>query len=197
MKTVALFKASSDREDYRKQKQAIHAFAQNRQISISRFIEIPIPSQTTEERKIDLLLGQLNAFDTLIVSSLGQISSSVAQIITTVNTLLKNGVRLVAISEGIDLNTNNPDSVSEAMIRMFSILAEIEHKQVATKEEETFLVPKARGRNGGRPTTDPKKLEQARILYENSNQTAAEICKAVGIGRSTFFSYLSKSRAPI
>ena len=197
MKTVAYIKASSDGEDYRLQKQAIHAFAQNRQISIARFIEIPIPSQTTEERKIELLLGQLNSFDTLIVSSLGQISASVAQIITTVNTLLKNGICLVAISECIDLNTNNPDSASEAVIRMFGILAEIEHKRVAAKEEETFSVPKARGRNGGRPRTDPKKLEQATILYENSNQTAAEICKAVGISRSTFFSYLSKSRAPI
>ena len=34
---------------------------------------------------------------------------------------------------------------------------------------------KARGRSGGRPRTDPPKLEQARILYENSTQTAAEI----------------------
>ena len=39
---------------------------------------------------------------------------------------------------------------------------------------------------------DPDKLEQARILYENSDKTAAEVCKSVGIGKRTFFYYLSK-----
>ena len=42
---------------------------------------------------------------------------------------------------------------------------------------------KARGRSGGRLRTPIKKLEQARILYENSEQTAAEVCETVGIGR--------------
>jgi len=40
----------------------------------------------------------------------------------------------------------------------------------------------------------PKKLEQARILYENSLQTAEEICTAVGVGRRTFFRYLKMKR---
>ena len=52
----------------------------------------------------------------------------------------------------------------------------------------------ARGQSGGRPRTDPKKLEQATILYDNSKQTAAEVCKAVGVGRRTFFRYLSRKR---
>jgi DNA invertase Pin-like site-specific DNA recombinase len=56
---------------------------------------------------------------------------------------------------------------------------------------------KARGRTGGRPKTDPQKLEQARILYENSTQTAAEVCKATGVGRRTFFSYLKMKREQI
>jgi DNA invertase Pin-like site-specific DNA recombinase len=29
---------------------------------------------------------------------------------------------------------------------------------------------KARGKTGGRPRTDPEKLEQAKILYENSDK---------------------------
>ena len=53
---------------------------------------------------------------------------------------------------------------------------------------------KARGRSGGRPPIEPQKLEQARILYENSNQTAKEVCSVVGIGRRTLFRYLSDRR---
>jgi DNA invertase Pin-like site-specific DNA recombinase len=51
---------------------------------------------------------------------------------------------------------------------------------------------KARGRTGGRPRTDPDKLEQARILYLHANKTAADVCRTVGIGRRTLFSYLAQ-----
>jgi hypothetical protein len=45
---------------------------------------------------------------------------------------------------------------------------------------------KARGRTGGRPRTDVTKLENARILYENSEKTAAEVCEIAGVGRQVF-----------
>lgn len=51
MKTVAYLKASKDRQDIRKQKQEILSFAAKEQISISRFIEIPISSKTTKENR--------------------------------------------------------------------------------------------------------------------------------------------------
>ena len=52
---------------------------------------------------------------------------------------------------------------------------------------------KSRGRSGGRPKIDPLKLDQARILYENSEKSATEICKSLGIGRGTFFYHLAKN----
>jgi len=54
------------------------------------------------------------------------------------------------------------------------------------------VLAKARGRVGGRLVTDPEKLEQARIFYSNSERTTRDVCKAVGIGRRVFFSYLAK-----
>jgi DNA invertase Pin-like site-specific DNA recombinase len=54
---------------------------------------------------------------------------------------------------------------------------------------------KARGRTGGRPRTDPGKLEAARILYLNSDMTAAAVCRRVGIGRRTLFSYLAQRKS--
>ncbi len=53
---------------------------------------------------------------------------------------------------------------------------------------------KARGRTGGRPRTDPDTLEQARILYLNSDKTAAEVCGPLGIGRRTLFTYLAQMK---
>jgi len=40
-----------------------------------------------------------------------------------------------------------------------------------------------------------KKLENAKILYENSGKTAAEVCEIAGVGRRVFFAYLAKKRS--
>ena len=44
------------------------------------------------------------------------------------------------------------------------------------------------------PAYTPK-LEQARILYENSDHAAAAVCKIFGFSRRTFFNYLSETKA--
>ena len=53
---------------------------------------------------------------------------------------------------------------------------------------------KARGKTGGRPKTDPAKLEQARILYENSDNSASKVCTTFGISRRTFFNHMAALR---
>jgi len=54
------------------------------------------------------------------------------------------------------------------------------------------IFPASRGKTGGRPRTDPKLLDKARILYEDSDYTAADVCKTFGIGIRTFFKYLDE-----
>jgi hypothetical protein len=39
---------------------------------------------------------------------------------------------------------------------------------------------------------DVTKLENARILYQNSDKTAAEVCRTAGVGRRVFFAYLAQ-----
>jgi hypothetical protein len=56
---------------------------------------------------------------------------------------------------------------------------------------KVFWDPQARGRTGGRPRTDPDKLEQACPLHIHSDKTAAEVYRMAGIGRRTSFSDLA------
>jgi len=39
-----------------------------------------------------------------------------------------------------------------------------------------------------------KSLDPAKILYENSDKTANEVCKIFGFGRRTLFNYLSEKK---
>ncbi len=70
----------------------------------------------------------------------------------------------------------------------------MERKLKAERAAAGRASAKARGRTGGRPRTPVEKLEQARILCENSNQTATEVCQAVRISRRTLFAYLAKKK---
>jgi len=67
MKTVAYLKTSKDKRDIRKQKQVILEFAHKEKIFVSRFIEFPISSKTTKDKKIDIILKRVEPGDTLIV----------------------------------------------------------------------------------------------------------------------------------
>jgi DNA invertase Pin-like site-specific DNA recombinase len=54
---------------------------------------------------------------------------------------------------------------------------------------------KARGTERvGRPKTDPAKLGDISILYENSDKTAAEVCEIAGVGRRRFFAHIAAKR---
>lgn len=46
----------------------------------------------------------------------------------------------------------------------------------------------------GKPT-DPKKLERAYILYDSNTISVSNLCKMVGISKSTFYRYNSERKA--
>ncbi|WGL99825.1 hypothetical protein QE177_15095 (plasmid) [Arsenophonus sp. aPb] len=54
----------------------------------------------------------------------------------------------------------------------------------------------ARGKSGGRPRTYPDKLEQARILYQNSKKSVREVCDLSGLSRRMLLSYMKEHKMP-
>jgi DNA invertase Pin-like site-specific DNA recombinase len=98
------------------------------------------------------------------------------------------GIELVSLRENIDTST----ATGRGFLAMMGVISQMERELKAERTAAGRVAAKARGRTGGRPRIDPDKLEEARILYLNSNRTAAQVCKTVGIGRRTLFSYLAQ-----
>ena len=95
------------------------------------------------------------------------------------------------VRENIDTTT----AMGRCFLSITGAIAQMERELKAERAAAGRQSAKARGRSGGRPRTDPDKLEQARIMYENSDKTAAEICRSLGVGRRTLFSYMAAARA--
>ncbi|WP_277973459.1 recombinase family protein, partial [Pantoea agglomerans] len=88
-------------------------------------------------------------------------------------------------------------ATGRGFLSMMGVIHQMERELKAERAAAGRASAKARGKSGGRPRTDSKKLENARILYENSDKTASEVCEMTGVGRRTFFSYLQRHKIDV
>lgn len=136
------------------------------------------------------LMAYVRPGDIVVVTELSRMSRSLAHLLEVVRTFEAQGIELVSLREHIDTAT----ATGRCFLAMMGAMAQMERELKAERTAAGRAAAKARGRTGGRPRTDPEKLEHARILYLHSDKTAADVCHTVGIGRRTLFSYLARIR---
>lgn len=140
----------------------------------------------------DQMMAYVRSGDTLVVSELSRMTRSLLDLLETAKVLQQRQVELVSLRERIDTTT----ATGRCFLSMMGAIHQMERELRAERASAGRASAKARGKTGGRPRTDAAKLENARILYENSGKTADEACADAGVGRRTFFSYLAKRRKP-
>ncbi len=138
----------------------------------------------------DRLLEYVRPGDTVVVTELSRMTRSLLDLLETGTLLEQRHINLVSLRENIDTTT----ATGRCFLAMMGAIHQMERELRAERAAAGRASAKARGRTGGRPRTDAARLENARILYENSTKTAADVCAIVGVGRRTFFSYLSVHR---
>jgi DNA invertase Pin-like site-specific DNA recombinase len=141
----------------------------------------------------DQLMAYVRPADAVVVTELSRMSRSLMHLLEVVKTFDQQGIELLSLRENIDTLT----ATGRWFLAMVGAISQMERELKAERTAAGRAAAKARGRTGGRPRTDPDKLEQARILYLNSDKTAAEVCRSVGIGRRTLFSYLAEVKREI
>jgi DNA invertase Pin-like site-specific DNA recombinase len=136
------------------------------------------------------LLEFLRPGDSIVVAELSRMTRSLMHLLSLVKELEEKGVQIVSLREHIDTSI----ATGRAFISIIGAINQMERELKAERAAAGRSSAKARGKTGGRPRTDPKLLDKARILYEDSDYTAAEVCKTFGIGRRTFFKHLVEMR---
>jgi DNA invertase Pin-like site-specific DNA recombinase len=134
------------------------------------------------------LLKYIRPDDILVVTELSRMTRSLLHLLETAKILEQRQIHLLSLRENIDTTT----ATGRCFLSMMGAIHQMERELRAERATAGRASAKARGRTGGRPRTDVAKLENARILYENSGKTAAEVCEVVGIGRRVFFAYLAE-----
>ncbi len=136
------------------------------------------------------VLEYARAGDTLVVTELSRMTRSLLDLLEIAKVLEQRQINLVSLRENIDTST----ATGRCFLSMMGAIHQMERELRAERAAAGRSSAKARGRTGGRPKTDPAKLENARILYENSGKTAAEVCEIAGVGRRRFFAHIAEKR---
>lgn len=136
----------------------------------------------------DELINYIRPKDQIVVTELSRMTRSLSHLLEIVKMLEEKQMDIISLRENID----NSTAIGRAFLHIMGSIHQMEKELRAERAAAGRVSARARGRVGGRPKTDPEKLEQARILYNNTEKRANEICKSVGVGRRTFFSYLAK-----
>jgi DNA invertase Pin-like site-specific DNA recombinase len=100
-----------------------------------------------------------------------------------------------SLTEQIDTTTPG----GRLIFHVFGALAEFERALIIERTQAGLAAARARGRTGGRPRAaamqDPKRLARARELYAARDMTVGEICRLLGVSRSTFYLYVPTAAA--
>jgi DNA invertase Pin-like site-specific DNA recombinase len=138
----------------------------------------------------DQLMEYIRPGDMLVVTELSRMTRSLLNLLETGKVLEQRQVNLVSLRENIDTST----ATGRCFLSMMGAIHQMERELRAERAASGRALAKARGKTGGRPRTDLAKLENAKVLYENSGKTADEVCKIAGVGRRIFFTYLASQR---
>ena len=137
----------------------------------------------SKQRRIDELINRLNPSDTLIVTELSRLGRSTAEVISLINTLVDNNVRVIILKQQLDIQQH--DMNSKIIITMFSLFGELERDLVSLRTKEALAAKKSQGQTLGKPkgTIQRSKfdqhIEQIKTLLE-IGLSVRKIAKVLG-----------------
>jgi DNA invertase Pin-like site-specific DNA recombinase len=136
--------------------------------------------------------------DTLVVWKLDRLGRSLPHLIETISGLQERGIGFKSQTEQIDTTTSG----GKLIFHVFAALAEFERDVIRERTQAGLTAARARGRRGGHPRAvalnDTKKVALAQRLYEDKKNSIDDICKTLGVSRSTLYRYVQvKRKAPV
>lgn len=135
-------------------------------------------------------LDMLREGDTFIVYKLDRLARSTLKLIETLDLLKKKGVEFVSLSDKIDTST----AAGKAMFGMMAVFAEFERSIIRERTLAGLEAARARGRKGGRPMTDKKKLDKAIKLHESGEFTVTQIEEMTNVSKGSLYRELNRRK---
>jgi DNA invertase Pin-like site-specific DNA recombinase len=137
-------------------------------------------------------LDYLRPGDTLVVPSLDRLSRSLADLITVVGTLRRQGVGFKSLHEALDTTTPG----GRLVFHVFAALAEFIRELIVEGTREGLDAARTRGARLGRPPAmTAEQIRHARDLLTRPDNTVSSIARLLGVSRATIYKYVPEATA--
>jgi DNA invertase Pin-like site-specific DNA recombinase len=145
-------------------------------------------SGTKAERKgLTDALSHLRKGDTLVVWRLDRLGRSLRHLIDTVTALQEQSIGFKSLQESIDTTTSG----GKLVFHIFGALAEFEREIIRERTNAGLSAARSRGKSGGRPKVlTEKQVQMLNNLAVDRSNSIDDICKTVGISRTTYYRYV-------
>jgi len=161
-----------------------------RQYGVDHIFQEKMSGTKRDRPELNRMLAHVSEGDTIVVESLSRLGRSTKDLIELVELLGERRVQLVSLKESIDTST----PTGKLLFTLMSAMAQFERDVIAERTQEDLKAARARGRKGGRPRCDGRKLQQAIKLYDTGQHSVKEIEELTGIKKATLYRGL-KDRA--
>jgi DNA invertase Pin-like site-specific DNA recombinase len=137
-----------------------------------------------ERKGLDEALSYVRKGDTFVVWRLDRLGRSLPHLITTMTDLEERRIGFKSLTENIDTTTSG----GKLIFHIFGALAEFERNLIRERTTAGLSAARARGRRGGRPKAlRDKRVSIAQALYNNKQNSIAEICQTLKISKATLY----------
>lgn len=154
-----------------------------RQYGVDHIFQEKMSGTKRDRPELNKMLSHVTAGDTIVVESLSRLGRSTKDLIELVELLKEKGVQLVSLKESIDTST----PTGKLLFTLMSAMAQFERDVIAERTQEGLKAARARGRKGGRPRCDSRKLHQAMKLYDAGQYSVKEIEEMTSIKKATLY----------
>jgi DNA invertase Pin-like site-specific DNA recombinase len=193
-RTYAYIRVSTDKQDTENQRYEILKYANEKKLGNVEFIEETVSGRKSwKDRKIGVLISELQKGDILIVTELSRLGRSMLEIMELLSILLRKGVELHVVKNNQILKD---DLQSKVFAMAFSIAAEIERELISQRTKEALARLRKEGKKLGRPrgsgkSSLDKHYDQIKELIDKG-VSIASIAKILGRHYNTVYNYIKK-----
>lgn len=182
---IGYVRVSTDGQDEALQVDALRKYAEDTGKSLTLYVD-KVSSRKTRPQ-LNEALKAMTKGDIFAVYKLDRLARSTKELYEHTDAMKKQGVSFVSLSDKLDTTT----PTGRAMFGMLSVFAEFERDIISERTRAGLDAARRRGRTGGRPAIDDKTKRQVTALFQ-AGESATDIAKEYGIGRSTVYKILNE-----
>ncbi|MCS0827810.1 recombinase family protein [Cytobacillus firmus] len=147
-----------------------------------------ITTRKADRPQLEEMIKVLRPGDTVVIFKLDRISRSTKHLIELSELFENKGVQFVSLQDSIDTST----PMGRFFFRVMASIAELERDIVSERTRAGLSAARARGRKGGRPKADEKKVDLAVKMYKSKDYSIKEIVEATGVSQATLYRNLKE-----